>query len=125
MALITTRRELASLLERQMATASTRPPNGQEDEVEGRTALKTYLLQAHGALRAAPFEGLTQIAARIGFETYATKEPELIELRQDELSCWVDVTDPAYFRLHTTASVKDADRVHEALIHASALIEPA
>lgn len=107
-----------------MVSAAVRPPAGPDDADEGRTALKTYVLQAQGEMARQPLAALAEVGARVGFEARPCRDPELITLAQGDLTFWLDTGDRAYFRLHTTATVKEADRVHEALVNATPLLEP-
>lgn len=107
-----------------MVSAAVRPPAGPDDADEGRTALKTYVLQAQGAMARQPLAALHEVGAKVGFEAKPCRDPELITLTQGELTAWLDTGDRAYFRLHTTANVKEADRLHEALVHATHELEP-
>jgi hypothetical protein len=122
---IRTRRDLASLLERQMSAASLRAASPNDDEIEGRTALKTYLLAAHGPMRTDPLATLGALVSRAGLTVEPAGEPALLALAQGELQFWLDTSGGPFFRLHTTASARDADRVHEALVQCSPLLQPA
>src|SRR4029077_5979712 len=105
---IRNRRQLATLLERHMAAASARP-SGSEDDIDGRTALKTYLLEAHGRMRDEPAVMIAEPASRAGLEVRPTDEPELLALVQEDLWFWLDTTGRRFMQLYTTASAKDAD----------------
>jgi hypothetical protein len=107
-----------------MVSAAVRPPLGPDEAEEGRTALKTYVLQAHGEMARQPLAALAEVGAKVGFEARPCRDPELLTLAQGDLTAWLDTSDRAYFRLHTTANVKEADRLHEALVHATPLLEP-
>lgn len=125
MATVRTRADLAVLLGRQMA-ASLRNTSNDED-IEGRAALKTYLLEAHGPMRAhsrAPKEILTGTLAPFGVTVENTDEDELLSLVAGEQVSWLDCTKDRPWRLHIVANVKDADRVHELLTSATPYLTP-
>src|SRR5689334_298565 len=102
MAPIRTRHQLATLLERQMAAASAQRAPDRGDELDARTALKTYLLEAHDALRKDPATALGDLAARAGLSVEATDEPELFALTQGDLAFWLDTTGGRFAKLYTT-----------------------
>lgn len=122
---IESRRDLASLLEKQMSVASLRAPAASDEELEQRTALKTFLLEAHGPLRKDPVAVLAELCPRAGLDLKLTADGELFELTQGDLTLWLDTTHRRYLRLHTTIGARDADRIHEALVQVSPLLEPA
>ncbi len=107
-----------------MVTAAVRPPSGPDDADEARTALKTYVLQAQGEMARQPLAALAEVGAKVGFEARPCRDPELLTIAQGDLTAWLDTSDRQYFRLHTTANVKEADRLHEAIVHATPLLEP-
>lgn len=121
---IRTRGDLAALLERHMAQSSGRP--GQplpDDDIEGRTALKTYLLEAHGRMRVDPKAALGEIAGALGLEVEPTAENELIELRLGDTTFWLDTTEPRFPRLYTVGLAKDTDRVAASLVSGTGLVD--
>ncbi len=122
MAIVRTRADLSVLLARQLS-ASVRASSGEED-IEGRAALKTYLLEAHGPLPSDPRALLAPALATQGIAVEATDEPELIALVAGEQVSWLDATPGRPWRLHVAASVKDADRVHELLTTATPFLTP-
>lgn len=122
---IRTRADLALLLERHMAQSSVRGGQvQQEEELEGRTALKTYLLEAHGRMRSEPRAALGEVAGALGLQVVASSEPELIELRFGETVIWMDSTQSRFPRLYTVSPAKDTDRVAAALVAATGMVEP-
>jgi|GEM_PF-1188089 len=122
---IRTRADLAMLLERHMAQSSVRGGQApQEEEIEGRTALKTYLLEAHGRMRSEPRAALGEVAGALGVQVVASGEPELIELRFGETVLWLDSAQPRFPRLYTVSPAKDTDRVASALVAATGMVEP-
>lgn len=122
---IRTRADLALLLERHMAQSSVRSSQAQQDEeIEGRTALKTYLLEAHGRLRADPRGALGEVTGALGLQVRPSGEPELLELSLGETVLWMDSTQPRFPRLYTVSPARDTDRVVSALVAASGLVEP-
>ena len=125
MSLIRSRRDLSLLLEKQMTAASTRGPGGPaiDDDIEGRTALKTYLLEAHGRMRTDPMGALTDIAAPFGIKVVPTEDAELLALSLGELQLWLDTSGGRLHRLYSVGTAKDTDRVHELLVAATGLLE--
>jgi hypothetical protein len=122
---IRTRADLALLLERHMAQSSARsgqPP--QDEEIEGRTALKTYLLSAHGRMRSDPRAALGEVAGALGLQVRASGERELLELALGETVLWLDSTTARFPRLYSVSPAKDSDRVAAALVAATGLVEP-
>lgn len=121
---IRSRRDLALLLEKQMTAASTRAgaPSIEED-IEQRTALKTYLLEAHGRMRSDPLAALRDYGASLGITVEATPEPDLFALTQGELQLWIDTGDRRVCRLYSVGPAKDTDRVHLMLVSGSGLLE--
>ncbi|MBL8681864.1 MAG: hypothetical protein JNK05_22040 [Myxococcales bacterium] len=122
MAIVRTRADLSVLLARQMS-ASVRASSGDED-IEGRAALKTYLLEAHGPVLTDLRSHLASALATQGIAVEATDEPELVALVAGEQVSWLDATPGRPWRLHVAASVKDADRVHELLTTATPFLTP-
>lgn len=122
---IRTRADLALLLERHMAQSSARSGQTQQDEeIEGRTALKTYLLEAHGRMRSEPRATLGEVAGALGLQVRPSAEPELLELRLGETVLWLDSTQPRFPRLYTVSPAKDTDRVAFSLVAATGMMEP-
>lgn len=121
---IRSRRDLNLLLEKQMTAASTRSgAPAIDEEIEGRTALKTYLLEPHGRMRAEPLAALSAYARTFGITVEATQDPELLALTLGELQLWLDTSDRRVCRLYTVGAAKDADRVHLQLVSGSGLLE--
>lgn len=121
---IRSRRDLSILLERQMTAASTRLTSPSiEEDIEGRTALKTYLLEAHGELRTDTFAALEALCGPLGVTVERGDEPEMFELSIGELQFWLDTSGGRVFRLYTVGAAKDADRVHEMLVSGSGQLE--
>lgn len=121
---IRSRRDLSLLLERQMTAASARLSSPSiEEDIENRTALKTYLIEAHGALRKETFTALEALCSPLGVTVEPCDEPELFELSIGELQSWLDTSDRRVFRLYTVGAAKDADRLHEILVSASGELE--
>jgi hypothetical protein len=82
---IRSRRDLSLLMERQMAAASARSgaPNI-DDDIESRAALKVYLLEAHGRLRAEPLPALRDVCAPLGItelEAFIAQQPRAAQGR--------------------------------------------
>ncbi len=121
---IRSRRDLSLLLEKQMTAASTRAgaPSIEED-IEGRSALKTYLLEAHGRMRTDPLSALQEVAGVHGITVSATDDPGLYALQLGELSLWLDASGDTVHRLYTVGVAKDADRVHEMLVSGTGQLE--
>lgn len=120
-----TRADLSLLLERHMAQSSVRSGSlQQEDEIEGRTALKTYLLAAHGRMRSEPRGMLGEMASSLGIRVHPSAEPELLELHLGETVLWFDSSLPSFPRIYTVSPAKDTDRVVTALLAATSLLEP-
>jgi hypothetical protein len=121
---IRSRRDLSLLMERQMAAASARSgaPNI-DDDIESRAALKVYLLEAHGRLRAEPLPALRDVCAPLGITVEPTHDPELLALQMGDLQLWMDVSGGRVCRLYTVGVAKDADRVHELLVAATGSLE--
>jgi hypothetical protein len=121
---IRSRRDLSLLIEKQMTAASTRGASPTIDEdIEGRTALKTYLLEAHDRMRAEPLAAMTSLGRDLGITVEPTQDPELIALTWGELQLWLDTSDRRVCRLYTVGVAKDADRVHLSLVSGSGLLE--
>ena len=77
---IRSRRDLSLLLEKQMTAASARSGAPSiDDDIEGRTALKVYLLEAHGRMRSDPLGALQEVAGGHGISVAATDDPGLYE----------------------------------------------
>lgn len=121
---IRSRKDLSLLLERQMTAASARSgaPNI-DDDIESRAALKVYLLEAHGRLRAEPLAALSDACAPMGITVEPTNDPELLALQMGELQLWLDVSGGRVCRLYTVGIAKDADRAHELLVSATGSLE--
>jgi hypothetical protein len=122
MVTVRSRADLAVLLARQMS-ASVRSANGEED-IEGRAALKTYLLEPHGPARDEPRATLSAALASQGIVVEPTDDDALMVLVSGEQPCWLDATPGRPWRLHVAASVKDADRIHETLVCATPFVTP-
>jgi hypothetical protein len=121
---IRSRRDLSLLLEKQMTAASSRAGAPSiEEEIEGRSALKTYLLEAHGRMRTDPLSALQEVAGVHGITVRTTEEPGLFVLQLGELSMWLDTAGDGVYRLHTVGVAKDADRVHEMLVAGTGQLE--
>lgn len=90
-----------------------------DDDIEARTALKTYLLEAHGKMRTDPRAALGEVAAALGVFVEPTAEPELFEIRSGDVTFWFDTTLPRFPRLYSFGPVKDTDRVAAALVSGS------
>jgi hypothetical protein len=123
MATVRTRADLAVLLARQMSASVRSTASGDED-IEGRAALKTYLLEPHGAVMTDPRSVLATALAPQGITVDSTDEPELVALVAGEQVSWLDATPGRPWRLHVAASVKDADRVHELLTSSTPFLTP-
>jgi hypothetical protein len=121
---IRTRSDLALLLERHMAqnTARGSQPAADED-LEVRTALKTYLLEAHGRMRTAPRAALGEVASALGLQITPTAEAELIEISFGDVTLWLDVSNARFPRMYSIGQVKDTDRVVAALVAGTGLVE--
>ncbi len=124
MLIIRSRRDLALLLEKQMTAASARAgaPTIEED-IEQRTALKTYLLEAHGRMRTDPLAALRDYGASFGISVEATPEPDLFALNLGELQLWLDAGDRRVCRLYSVGPAKETDRIHAMLVSGSGLLE--
>ncbi len=113
------------LLERQMTAASA--PVGSapapDDDIEGRAALKTYLLESHGRMRTDPYAALTELCAQFGMTVTHTDDPGLLELLLGDLALWMDVTQARVLRLYTVGAARETDRVHEMLVSGTGLLE--
>ena len=122
---IRSRRDLSLLLERQMTAASTRAGGPAiDDDIEARTALKTFLLEAHGRMRSEPFAALQDLCGPLGITVERTDDPHLVALwLGDEVQLWMDTAGGRIHRLYTVGTAKDADRVHEMLVSGSGLLE--
>lgn len=105
-------------------SASVRSNTAGDEDIEGRAALKTYLLEAHGPVQSDPRAALAGALAPQGITVDSTDEPELIALVAGEQVSWLDATPGRPWRLHVAASVKDADRVHELLTSATPFLTP-
>lgn len=123
MATVRTRADLAVLLTRQLA-ASARAAASADDDLEGRAALKTYLLEPHGPARTDPRSVLASALAPQGITVEGTDEPELVALVAGEQVFWLDASPGRPWRLHVLASVKDADRAHELLTSSTPFLTP-
>jgi hypothetical protein len=120
---VRTRSDLAALLERHMAQGSGRPGLPPADEIEARTALKTYLLEAHGKMRTDPRAALSEVTAALGVAVEPTAESELFEIRFGDVTFWLDTTQARFPRLYSFGPVKDTDRVATALVSGSGLLD--
>ena len=124
---IRSRRDLARHLQAQLA-ASRSPWGDQGDDVEtaGRHSVKTYLLEAH-AKQAGSAEScaalLGEVAPRIGGRVEPTEDPDLWLLSDDEVEFWCDVSRRRFWRLHTVAPVRPADRLRSRLVAATTLLD--
>jgi hypothetical protein len=94
-----------------------------DEDIEARTALKTYLLEAHGRMRTDALATLRALGAGLGITVEPTHEPELLALSLGELNLWMDISLGRVFKLYTVGVAKDADRVHELLVAGSGLLE--
>lgn len=121
---IRSRRDLATLLEKQMTAASTRQGSAPtiEEDIEGRAALKTFLLEAHGRMRSDPMAALMDAGAAFGLQVAPTEEPELLALSIGDLSLWLDTSLGRIFKLYSVATARDVDRVHEQLVSSTGLL---
>ncbi len=122
MATVRTRADLAVLLGRQMASSLRNNTN--DEDIEGRAALKTYLLEPHGPVRTRAKEILSGTLATLGVTIETTDEPELLSLVAGDQVSWLDCTQDRPWRLHIVANVKDADRIHELLTSATPYLTP-
>ncbi len=95
-----------------------------DEDIEGRAALKTYLLQPHGPMHTRAKELLASTLAPLGVTVEATDESELLSLVAGEQVSWLDCTANRPWRLHIVANVKDADRIHELLTSATPYLSP-
>jgi hypothetical protein len=122
---IRSRRDLSLLLERQMTAASTRAGGPAIDEdIEARTALKTFLLEAHGRMRSDPYGALQELCGPLGITVERTDDAHLVALwLGEEVQLWLDTSGTRIHRLYTVGTAKDADRVHEMLVSGSGLLE--
>ncbi len=122
---IRSRRDLSLLLERQMTAASTRAGGPAIDEdIEARTALKTFLLEAHGRMRSDPYGALQELCGPLGITVERTDDAHLVALwLGEEVQLWLDTSGVRIHRLYTVGTAKDADRVHEMLVSGSGLLE--
>lgn len=105
-------------------SASVRSTASGDEDIEGRAALKTYLLEPHGAVMTDPRSVLATALAPQGITVDSTDEPELVALVAGEQVSWLDATPGRPWRLHVAASVKDADRVHELLTSSTPFLTP-
>lgn len=101
--------------------ASVRSAAG-DDDLEGRAALKTYLLEPHGPAQTDAKRTLTAALSPHGLLVEDTDEPELLSLSSGEQVSWLDMSPGRPWRLHVSASVKDADRIHEQLTTATPFV---
>lgn len=121
---IRSRRDLSLLMEKQMTAASSRSgPVGIDEDIEARTALKVYLLEAHGRMRSEPLAALAEVCAPLGITVEPTNDLELLSLTMGELQLWMDVSGGRVCRLYTVGAAKDSDRVHELLVSTTGLLE--
>ena len=122
---IRSRRDLSLLLEKQMTAASTRSGAAPafEEDIEGRSALKTYLLEAHGRMRTDPMAALQEVASNLGITVSATDDPGLFTLSLGDVALWLDTSGDTVHRLYTVGVAKDVDRIHEALVAGTGLLE--
>ena len=122
---IRSRRDLSLLLERQMAAASSRGGGPAMDEdIELRTALKTFLLEAHGTMRSEPYAALQQLAPSLGLTVERTDDDQLLTIwAGDDVQFWLDTSAGRVHRLYTVSTAREADRVHELLVSGTGSLE--
>jgi hypothetical protein len=116
MAQIETRLDLARHLQSKMAASRTDwLATGDDEEVPGRTMLKTYLVEAHDG-EGVVLDRLSQAGLALGFAASATKDPGLFRLATQEWEVWCDISLGRFWRLHTTAPVTAADQFRDKLV---------
>jgi hypothetical protein len=122
---IRSRRDLSLLLERQMTAASTRSGAAPaiDEDIENRSALKTYLLEAHGRMRTDPLGALQEVAGVHGISVEATDDLGLYTLQLGELLLWLDTAGGRVHRLYSVGAAKDVDRIHETLVAGTGQLE--
>ena len=120
---IRNRRDLAQHLQAQMVAART--PWGVEDgevETEGRTKVKTYLLEAHTNIEN-PIETLEQIASKLGLRVQPTDDHDLYRLEEDGYDFWCDTSMGRFWRVHTVAEVGVSDTLRDRLVRSTPLFD--
>ncbi|HEY1691706.1 MAG TPA: hypothetical protein VGG39_06075 [Polyangiaceae bacterium] len=114
---IETRRDLARHLQGQMAASRGGWSASEADEDAGRTMVKTYLVEAHGAdSDDATLAKMGGLGKKIGFDFAAAGESGLFRLQKKDVTFWCDTSTPRFWRLYTTALVKDADDARDAIV---------
>lgn len=117
------RHDLARHLQSQMVAAHLPFPSreGGDFEAEGRTAVKTYLLEAHAAdaptREAEKF--LKKVARALSVKVLETEDDALFRLSGPVGDVWCDTSMGRYWRLHSTAPVDKADEFRDRLVSAS------
>src|SRR5689334_11388262 len=102
------RRDLAKYLQEEMSSARL-PLVKEDEEIPGRTAVKTYLLEAHppGKGKTPHLDLLTELARPMGFFVRQTQDDNLLLLEHpsEKSDFWCDTSLGRFWRLHTTAKV--------------------
>lgn len=89
----------------------------EEEEDARRTMLKSYLLEAHAPSEPEEIaDRLSTAGAPLGIRAERTRDPELFRLVGEEGELWCDTSFGRFWRLHTTALVRNADRIRDQLV---------
>lgn len=96
-----------------------------DEEVSGRTALKTYLVEAHGGSNgdSAAVDLLRSVGQVTGLTVEDTDEADLFLLRRGDVDFWCDSSLGRFWRLHTIAPVDPADKLRDDLVSASPALD--
>ena len=117
-AAIETRRDLARYLQTQMLASRGRwGTAADEEDVGARTMVKTYLVEAHCSHDdEATALALTALGGSVGFHIVRAAEPGLFQLVAPGVEFWCDTSMGRFWRMHTTAPVKDADPLQDRMV---------
>jgi hypothetical protein len=99
-----------------MASASAWCAADEDEEAPGRTMLKTYLVEAHCPTDQSEPDALSDLGEHVGFRVAPTEDAALLKLTAKGAEVWCDTSLGRYWRLHTTAPVRDADKFRDTLV---------
>ena len=95
-----------------------------EEYPQGQGPLKTYIIEAHDLNGATPSpvgaqSVLGDLEKRFDFKTEATDDPTLAILAKNETRFFLDILNPRFWVIHTTANINPAQEYLKELVHGS------
>ena len=124
---INNRRDLARHLQAQMIAARLAPVTDDAEDIEtsGRMLVKSYMVEAHPGAQSAesPAAILSDVAPKVGAAIAETGDPDLFRLVTSAGEFWCDTSLGRYWRVHTVARVKDADRFRDQFVASTPVLD--